>query len=75
MIRDQIHDTSEYQELTATAEETQQAAATATVAAGSGTVGQTLGPVLSWEKNDVEFWLQVAQLIALYLILRELRRA
>lgn len=37
------------------------------------TVGNSLGPVLDWEKNDVEFWLQVAQVVLLYLLLRELR--
>lgn len=40
----------------------------------AASVGDALGPVLDWEKTDVEFWMQVAQVILLYLILRELRR-
>lgn len=35
-------------------------------------VPEPVDPVISLEKSDVEFWLQVAQLIMLYLIWREL---
>ena len=37
------------------------------------TVGDALAPVLSWDKDDVEFWMQVVQLVVLIMILRELR--
>lgn len=37
------------------------------------TVGDALAPVMSWQKGDVEFWLQVAQLVVLFMILREMR--
>lgn len=36
------------------------------------TIGDALAPVLSWDKSDVQFWLQVVQLLVLILILREL---
>lgn len=66
MIREQIRSTPEYQEIEGSqdqqVQQTQQK-----------TVGDSLAPVLSWEKGDVEFWLQVAQLVALLLILRELQ--
>lgn len=75
-VRDQIHETDEYQ---AQVQQDQESGSQPAVdAAGSmgqdgNTVGNALGPVLSWEKTDVEFWMQAVQVVLLYLILRELR--
>lgn len=68
MLRDQIQATPEYRALTVEERADQQAARSQTT-----TVGDSLAPVLDWEKGDVEFWLQIAQLVVLLLILRELR--
>jgi len=68
MLREQIQSSPEYQEVTAQQPETTQQAAQVE------TVGAALDPVLQWEKGDVEFWLQVVQLVVLLLILRELRK-
>lgn len=38
------------------------------------TVAGSLDPFLSAEKGDIEFWVQILQLLVLYLILREVRR-
>lgn len=47
-------------------------AATGEAATPTGdTVAASLGPVLSAEKSDVEFWVNIAQLVVLLLILRE----
>lgn len=79
-VRDQIHESDEYQALARQTGQNQQASQTRqrqtrTQAQGGGvTVAQVLGPVTDWEKSDVEFWTQVAQLVLLYLIWRELRR-
>jgi len=78
-VKDQIRDLDEYQ---ATQQQSgqggqqnaAQVAAAATGQQGGQTVGNALGPVLNWEKTDVEFWMQVAQVVLLYLILRELRK-
>lgn len=45
----------------------------ATTAAGDP-VAASLGPVLSAEKSDVEFWVNIAQLVILLFILREVSR-
>lgn len=37
------------------------------------TLAVALDPILAWERNSVEFWLQVAQLVVLVLILREVQ--
>lgn len=76
-VKDQIRDLDEYQAPGQDGQQGGQPAATqAPAASGQAgtTVGNTLGPVLNWEKTDVEFWMQVAQVVLLYLILRELRR-
>ena len=78
-VKDQIRDLDEYQPPDQGGQQGGQQQATTQAAAamgqqGGNTVGQTLGPVLDWEKTDVEFWMQVAQVVLLYLILRELRR-
>lgn len=70
MITDMIEETPEYRQLVA---EQPGGAGSASTAPGT-TVGDALGPVTDWEKGDVEFWLQVAQLIVLLLILREVSR-
>lgn len=41
--------------------------------ARADTIGDALAPVLNWEKSDVQFWMQVVQLLVLLLILREVR--
>jgi hypothetical protein len=35
---------------------------------------EAVDPVMSLEKSDVQFWMQVVQVLLLYLILRELSR-
>lgn len=39
------------------------------------TLGDALGPVTNLEKGDLHFWTNVAQLVVLLLILREVRSA
>lgn len=81
-IKDQIHASDEYQaQVQQNADqgtgEQQATAAAANAGVGNGppqTVGSALGPVLNWEKTDVEFWMQVVQVVLLYLILRELQK-
>lgn len=51
-----------------------EASKAAEVGGQAETVGDALTPVLSWEKSDVEFWVQIAQLVVLVMILRELQR-
>ena len=71
MLRDQIRDTPEYRTLaTEQATEARQVLSTR----DARTLGEAIEPVLNWEKGDIEFWLQVAQLVVLILILRELQR-
>lgn len=41
----------------------------------TGTAEDPMGPVLQFEKGDVEFWMQVAMVVLLFLIYRELARA
>jgi hypothetical protein len=43
----------------------------ATVSDDAERLADVLSPVLSWERNNVEFWVQIGQLIVLLLILRE----
>ncbi|ALJ99686.1 head protein [Haloarcula californiae icosahedral virus 1] len=77
-VKDQIRDLDEYQPPDQGGQQGGQQATTQAAAAtgrqGGQTVGTALGPVLDWEKTDVEFWMQVAQVVLLYLILRELRK-
>lgn len=44
----------------------------ATSAQSAESVGDAVGPVISLEKSDLEFWVQVAQLAVLIMILRRL---
>lgn len=39
------------------------------------TVADAIGPSLTFEKSDVEFWVQIAQLCVLILILVQLRQS
>ena len=71
MLREQIRASPEFRELTAR----EQAAEATSQGREARTVGEAMAPVLNWEKGDVEFWLQVAQLVVLILILRELQEA
>jgi len=78
-VKDQIRSTDEYEAIQRANEATQatsggqQSPQSAAGGQRGTTVGDSLGPVLDWEKTDVEFWLQVAQVVLLYLLLRELR--
>lgn len=38
------------------------------------TAEESVAPIISLERGDVQFWLQVIQVLLLYLILRELGR-
>jgi hypothetical protein len=70
MIRENIRQSPEYQAIVAqqAGEATNGQAGTTNTAIGA------VKPVVSLEKSDVEFWLQVLQLIVLWMILMELRR-
>ena len=69
MLREQIRDTPEYQTIsTKQATDAQKVSTTSE----ARTLGEAIQPVLNWEKGDVEFWLQVGQLVVLILILKEL---
>ena len=70
MIREQIRATDEYQALAA--QEEGSATTTSTPSPTPNTVGASLGPLLDVEKTDAMFWMQVAQVILLYLMYREL---
>ena len=72
VLREQIRSTPEYQALSGQDRRQEGSQAGQQSRQASGPV-DALDPVLNWEKTDVEFWLQVAQLVVLLLILRELR--
>lgn len=67
-FRNKLRQTQEYQAL---AGQQQPQAPTDTRQVES--VTEAVDPVVSLEKSDVQFWLQVVQLVVLLLILRELR--
>lgn len=83
MIRDQIRDSPEYQEIAATEAEQGNSSGSGVAAATTAnrgqpraqslTIGEALGPVTQLEKGDVQFWTEVLQLVVLLLIYRELR--
>lgn len=50
---------------------TEQISDAATVSDDAERLADVLNPVLSWERDNVEFWVQIGQLIVLLLILRE----
>lgn len=68
-FNDYIKETDEYQEIAAQEEAQAQQGAPANPQPGH------VGPVGSFEKSDVDFWLQVATVLLLFLIYRELARA
>jgi len=72
-VKDQIHESAEYQALTGQNSQNGQQSGGQPSQTQGGTVGDSLAPVLNWEKTDVEFWTQVVQVFLLLLILRELR--
>lgn len=41
---------------------------------GQGNTGTAIDPFLSGEKSDLEFWIQLLQLVVLIMILREVSR-
>lgn len=69
MIREQIEQMPEYQQAAAERQGQRQGGQTG-VAVG-GTAG---GSVFTLEKTDVQFWLDVAKVVLLWMILRELQR-
>lgn len=68
-VKSQIHEMDEYQ----SAAQPESPGDTPRQPAAGGTVRDSLSPVLDREKSDVEFWMQVAQVVLLFLILRELQ--
>lgn len=66
MIQDMIENTPEYRTMT-----TQRQRGTHVGPQGDQTVGDAIDPVLNLEKGDAEFWLNVAQVVLMFLILRE----
>jgi len=77
MLRDNIRDTPEYQTIAGKPSangQTDGAEPTRQASGQPATVGNALAPVMNWEKGDVLFWTQVAQLAVLLLIYREIRR-
>jgi len=74
MLRDNIRDTPEYETIAGKPSANGQTGSSAASTGQAATVGNALAPVLNWEKGDVLLWTQVAQLVVLLLIYRELRR-
>ena len=72
VLREQIRSTPEYQALSGQGSG-QDGGQARTQTRQAATPAEALDPVLDWTKGDIEFWTQVAQLIVLLLILRELR--
>jgi len=66
-----IRATPEYQTL---AKQTGENTATRSDGGSVDSIGGAVAPVVSLEKGDLEFWTQVAILVVLVLIYRELRR-
>lgn len=72
-LRENLKQTREYQELTDTPDSN--TAADDTEPRRVETTEAAVAPIISLERGDVQFWLQVIQVLLLYLILRELGRA
>jgi hypothetical protein len=72
-LNDYIRDTPEYQQITAAKQRQQAADETGTDAPAE--VPAQVAPVVSLEKGDLEFWMQVAAVVLLFLIYREMARA
>lgn len=69
-VKDQIRETQEYQTLT----RDQPEAGRQPAGRQAGGTPITSNPVLDWEKSDVQFWMDVAQVVLLFLIWREISR-
>lgn len=67
MFRDKLHESSEFRQISGQAREAKQQA--------DNPVPAEVQPVVSLEKTDIEFWMQVAIVVLLFLIYRELARA
>jgi len=52
-------------------QEQAQQTASAGQQAGAKTVGDAIDPLLEWEQSNLELWIQIAQLVVLILIWRE----
>jgi hypothetical protein len=70
-LKDTIHGMNEYQQLTEPPDTPDQ---DVSEPRRVETPTQAVSPVISLERGDVQFWLQVIQVILLYLILREIGR-
>lgn len=68
-FRNQLKQTDEYQEIVGQAQEAVQDQQQVE------TVSEAVEPVVSFEKGDLQFWMQVATLLLLFAIYRELARA
>jgi len=71
-LQEHLQQTSEYQQLTEPPDTPDQ---DVSEPRRVETPTQAVSPVISLERGDVQFWLQVIQVILLYLILREIGRA
>lgn len=71
-LRESIKQTSEYQDLAEPPESATDA--DDTEPRRVETANEAVAPIISLERADVQFWLQVIQVLLLYLILRELGR-
>lgn len=70
-LREHIQNTDEYQALT---EEPDLSDRDVSEPRQVETPREAVSPFISLERGDVQFWIQVLQLVLLYLILTELRR-
>ena len=69
-FRNQLRQTEEYQTLAGEEGQSGQGQP-----ANGGGSGQGLDPVLSLEKTDIEFWMQIITVVLLFLIWREMARS
>lgn len=72
-FKEKLHETPAYEEA---AGETAEGGGQATVQQDQlqASVPGEIAPVVSLEKGDIEFWLNVATVVLLYMIYRELQR-
>lgn len=71
-LKEAIRETSEYQDIAEPPGAGTDADATETRRVESADAA--VAPIISLERSDVQFWIQVIQVLLLYLILRELGR-
>lgn len=73
-FREKLHERPEYQERAGTTSEGGGQAGTQQRDPVEASVPGEVAPIVSLEKGDLEFWLQVATVVLLYMILQELKR-